>query len=109
MACSHKYEHSWFVEYGLHEGMEYANQSALVARLIKAGADPNQMSLEGKPLITTAASLADMTVALEALLESGADPNFKDKDSGGFTALSIAVGTVMHTLVDPALDPALYV
>ncbi|KFY67364.1 hypothetical protein V496_01634 [Pseudogymnoascus sp. VKM F-4515 (FW-2607)] len=74
-----------------YEGVEYVNQQLLISLLIDAGADPNSRPHGNTPLIITVASNSNLTGALKALLEKGADPN--KTNGSGLSAL--------HVLTDP--------
>lgn len=56
------------------EGIDYLHQQLLIALFIDAGADPNSCP-DDTPLLYSVACDANLTGALKALLEKGADPN----------------------------------
>lgn len=57
-----------------YDGIDYLHQQQVIARLIDAGANPNDKP-RGENLIIQAASSVDLAGGLKALLEKGADPN----------------------------------
>ena len=65
-----------------YEGIDFLHQQRLIPRLIRAGADANGSRLcEGQHLTLHTADVANLTGALKALLDNGANPHVVD-DSG---------------------------
>jgi ankyrin repeat protein len=72
--CSTQLKYMLPHEYNVKcEGVDYLNQQSLIVLLVEAGADPNG-SLNNTPLLYSTASNTNLTGALKALLEKGADP-----------------------------------
>lgn len=104
-ACRAKYDRLLQVWYEALpcSGLDHVNRSALIARLIKAGANPNRTENGGMTLLMCAASEASSTGALKALLENGADPNIISEEFGT-TALSFAAEAVVEYRVDASVE-----
>ena len=76
------------------DGFDYINQQLLIELLIgPGGADPNLCGPGELPLVSRAASNANLTMALKTLLSKGADPN-KQHTPSGESALHILASPV---------------
>lgn len=82
--------------------------SARLAELLQAGADPNSLSPDGFLPLCLAAAFGHGQV-VEALLQAGADPNFRSQSLGGVAPLDSAIFGgdigVIELLLKAGADP----
>jgi cytohesin len=83
------------------------DEAEIVRALLKAGADPNRVDLDGTTALHYAAGAGPRAVRL--LLNAGADPNARANDgrSSLFSAIEDGLPAVVEALLEGGADPSL--